>query len=120
LGFKFRPFSLTNPIFKLPIHKTSGFLKANKVYKLAPLPLDSEHPPHAFGFIRSIETRPLAPPNRFFSISVLPSEANFFLCKVLCHFTAKDIKGVHFVLLIANPFLNLSPSGRLWHSLYYS
>jgi hypothetical protein len=39
----------------------------------------------------------------------------FFFAYNLCHFTAKDLKGVHFVLLIANPFLNLSPSGRLWH-----
>jgi len=29
----------------------------------------------------------------------------------LCRFTAKDLKGVRFALLIANPFLNLSPFG---------
>ena len=36
----------------------------------------------------------------------------------MAHLTGKALKGVHFVLLIANPFLNLSPSGRLWHKWF--
>jgi len=36
----------------------------------------------------------------------------------LRHLTGKALKGVHFVLLIANPYLNLSPLGRLWHKCF--